>query len=193
MKYTSELSDHELVMKLKNHDDAAMVLLYKTYWKILFSTAYKILQDKQACEDIIQDLFINIWNKRGEIEFRNSVHSYLLAAVRYEVFRVVKESKKFEPIIDQMVDNFSDNVYYDMIEYKELEQQINAAISNLPPKCRDVYMLSRNEKLSHKEISSQLFISTKTVRNHLTKALHHLRLHVEHSATLFIIIIFSRF
>ncbi len=179
MKPEGHYVDIELVMKLKNHDEEAMILLYKNYWKDLYITAFKVLKDKEDCEDIIQDLFIRIWNKREETDIKTSLKSYLLAAVRYEVYRKVRESRKYESIMDDIIEMVSDQSLSDMLEYKELQSRISRVIDTLPTKCREVYHLSRNELLSHKEISSRLSISTKTVRNHLTKALHYLRISMD--------------
>jgi len=182
-------TDAELIEKLKNNQEDAMIILYKTYWKVLYISAFKILQDKQACEDIVQELFIKMWNKRAEINIRSSIHHYLLAAVRYEVFRKIRESKNYEPIMNNILETISDLSVYDQLEYKELQAQISNVIDTLPAKCRQVYILSRNELLSHKEISSQLSISTKTVRNHITKALEHLRVSMN-QILLFLIFLF---
>jgi len=182
-------TDSELIRKLKDNQEDAMIILYKSYWKVLYISAFKILQDKHACEDIIQELFIKIWNKRAELEIRSSIQSYLLAAVRYEVFRKIRESKNYEPIINDIIETVSDRSAYDILEYKELQARISGVIDTLPAKCKQVYMLSRIELLSHKEISSQLSISTKTVRNHLTKALEQLRISMN-QVLLFLIFLF---
>jgi len=175
MKLENNHADIELIMKLKNHDQDAMIILYRSYWKSLYISAFKILKDKETCEDIVQELFIKIWNNREQLTIKSSVQAYLSAAVRYEVYRKVRESKKFEPIMDEIIETVSDLSLYDHVEYKELQNQISLVIDTLPTKCKEVYNLSRNELLTHKEISEKLTISTKTVRNHLTRALHQLR------------------
>jgi len=157
-------------------DEDAIVFLYKSYWKDLYIAAFRVLKDREACEDIIQDLFTRIWNKRNEIDIRSSFQNYLLVAVRYEVYRKVRESKKYESIMNGIIETIADQGAYDMLEYKELQGQIYNVIDGLPKKCKEVYRLSRIEYLSHKEISARLSISPKTVRNHLTKALHSLRI-----------------
>lgn len=78
-------------------------------------------------------------------------------------------------IYDDVLERIHTPAAYDNIEYKELTEQVSSVVNTLPDKCREVYKLSREECLSHKEIASQLNISTKTVENHLTKALRQLR------------------
>jgi RNA polymerase sigma-70 factor (ECF subfamily) len=159
----------------KTDDSDYIIQLYREYWKYLYSSAYRILKDKQACEDIIQDVFINIWNKRDQLQFNTSLKAYLAASVRYEVYRKIRQEKRFEPIAEEMGQFYSQCPTSDAVEYKEYLQEISRVVQELPEKCREVYMLSRDEQLSHKEISERLSISTKTVRNHLTRALRQLR------------------
>jgi RNA polymerase sigma-70 factor (family 1) len=182
--------DAEIIQNLKNGDEGAMAMLYKLHWKVLYISAYNILKDKEACEDIIQDLFIRIWNGRNDLNITSSLSAYLYAATRYEVYRRLRENKRYEPIVDEMVDVLSGHTNYDHLEFKELQSQINTVVDTLSPKCKNVYILSRNEQLSHKEIAGKLNISTKTVRNHLTHALHHLKEGINHAVVILLIVLF---
>ena len=159
-----------------NDDPEIVVKLYQDHWKSLYASAYKILKDKQASEDIVQDVFVQMWNKRHELQINTSIQAYLFASVRYEVFRKIRELKKFEPIADEMIIRYSESSPAERLEYKEYLQQISQEVYKLPEKCREVYVLSREQHLSNKEISNKLSISPKTVRNHLTRALRQLRL-----------------
>ena len=166
----------EVQNDLITDDSHAVIQLYREHWKGLYYSAYRVLKDKQASEDVVQDIFINIWNKRADLRVNTSWKSYLEASVRYEVYRRVREEKKFEPIAGEMAERYFECSSSETVEYNECLTQISNKVKGLPEKCRMVYMLSRNEHLSHKEISTRLSISTKTVRNHLTKALRELRL-----------------
>jgi RNA polymerase sigma-70 factor (family 1) len=169
------LDDVDLMHRLQAGDDIALKLIYKKYWNQLFKSAFKILQDQQACEDIIQDVFINLWNKRDRIEIKVSLKSYLYASARYEVYRQIRHGSVREDIFDQLHERLQTPAEYGNLEYRELLSKINSIVDNLSEKCRVVYKLSREEELSHKEIASELNISTKTVENHLNKALRQLR------------------
>jgi RNA polymerase sigma-70 factor (family 1) len=192
MKAETNHADADLVKKLKNNDEDAMIMLYRSYWKDLYISAFRILKDKEVCEDIIQELFIRIWNNRAELNISSSLQAYLSAAVRYEVYRKIRESKKHEPIVHDMLEIAGTLSLLNTLEYKELKSQIADTIETLPEKCREVYNLSRNDLLTHKEISARLAISTKTVRNHLTKALHHLRASLSHMLFSLIVFIFLK-
>jgi RNA polymerase sigma-70 factor (ECF subfamily) len=169
------LIDLQLLDKLKSGDEGALTLIYKKYWQPLFASSYNILKDKQACEDIIQELFIKLWNNRQAIEITVSLKAYLYASMRYAVYRQIRAGVGRADIFDDLHERLPASAAYGNIEYKELIAQVNTVVDTLPEKCREVYKLSREEYLSHKEIASRLNISTKTVENHLTKALRQLR------------------
>ncbi|WP_114936840.1 MULTISPECIES: RNA polymerase sigma-70 factor [Mucilaginibacter] len=170
------MSDTVLISRLKADDEAALTMIYRRYWASLFKAAYNILKDRQACEDIIQELFIKLWDCRAEVQINVSLKAYLYASVRYGVYRQIRTGAPVRnEIFDDLIERLHTPATHNSIEHKELLLQINQVIDTLPEKCREVYKLSREECLSHKEIALQLNISTKTVENHLTKALRELR------------------
>lgn len=171
-----KIDDIDLMGRMRSGDDIALKLIYDKYWNQLYNSAFNILKDQQACEDIIQDVFINLWNKREFIEIKVSLKAYLFASTRYEVYRQVRLGNVREDIFDHIHERMATPTEYGNIEHKELLSQINSIVENLSTKCKEVYKLSREEQLSHKEIASQLDISTKTVENHLSKALRQLRI-----------------
>ena len=168
--------DTELMGRLRAGDDLALKLIYKKYWNQLYLSAYNVLHDQPACEDIIQELFINLWNKREQIEIKASLKSYLYASVRYEVYRQVRNGSVREDIFDTIQDRLQTPAEYGSIEHRELLSYVNSIVNGLSEKCKVVYKLSRDEQLSHKEIATKLHISPKTVENHLNKALRQLRI-----------------
>jgi len=169
------LSDIQLIDRLKLDDETALSAIYKRYWEVLYISAYHVLKDRQVCEDIIQELFIKLWNNRCSTCITVSLKAYLFASIRYEVYRQIRTGAVRSDIYDDALQRIHTPAVYDNIEYKELTARISSVVNTLPEKCREVYKLSREECLSHKEIASQLNISTKTVENHLTKALRQLR------------------
>lgn len=179
MKDLISSSDRDLWLRVQSGDEQALTLIFNRYWEPMFSTAYGILGDKGACEDIIQDIFITVWNKREAIALRYSLKAYLFSCMRYELYRQMRRGVKREQIFNQFYARLQNPSFLDQIEHKELADQIQSAINALPSRCQEVYRLSREEHLSHKEIAERLNISTKTVENHISKALRQVRLSLD--------------
>lgn len=187
MSTCNHQNDIQLTERLRSGDAAALTGIYQKYWEPLFMAAFNILKDKAACEDIIQEIFIKLWNKRSEIEISVSLKAYLYASTRYEVYRQIRSGAIRESIFDDLYERLHSPSFYGSLEHKELLAQISSIVDTLPEKCKEVYKLSREEHLSHKEIASLLNISTKTVENHLTKALRLLRTSLGEGVTFAII------
>ena len=171
----SNYTDADIRALMKAGDEQALAHIYNKYWEGLFVSVHNILKDQQACEDIIQEIFIKLWDKRENLEISISLKAYLFASCRYEVFRQIKTQKVQVGLFDGLEERLYTPSAYGSLEHKELLQQINSIVATLPEKCREVYKLSREENLSHKEIAEKLNISTKTVENHMTRALSQLR------------------
>lgn len=172
--------DKVLIDRLRNGDELALTELYNRFWQLLFVSAYNIIKDKELCEDIIQDIFMNIWHNREKLEINISLKGYMYACARYQVFNQFRKNKDkiHVELFDNLEERFQHTTPETQIMHDELVQQVNFIINTLPEKCQLVYKLSREEQLSHKEIAERLNISTKTVENHITKALHTIRLSI---------------
>lgn len=169
------LEDNELLALLSNDNADALKVIYLRYWRPLYTSAFNILKNSHACEDIIQEIFVKIWNRRKEMVVTISLKAYLFACVRHEVFRQIKKGAVHECIFEHLEIRLKDHSQLNALEYKELLNRINDVVDALPDKCKEVYKLSREEDLSHRQIAEKLNISTKTVENHITKALKVLR------------------
>jgi RNA polymerase sigma-70 factor (ECF subfamily) len=186
--------DTVLINRLREGDKLALTDLYNTYWQLLFISAYNIIKDKELCEDIIQDIFMNIWHNREKLEINISLKGYLYACARYQVFNHFKKNK--DKIHIEFFNDLDKRFQYATPEtemmHNELVQEINTIIETLPEKCQLVYKLSREEQLSHKEIAVRLNISTKTVENHITKALQTIRLSMGGTASIAMVLWVSK-
>ena len=168
-------SEKELLKSLSEGDERAIEAIYQLYWEPLFVKSFSILKDREICEDIIQEIFIKLWDFRERLEIKVSLKAYLFASCRYSIYRQIQSGTVRENIFDEIHERLHTSSSHADLEYKEILAQVNYIINQLPPKCQQVYKLSREENLSHKEIAHQLNISTKTVENHITRALHELR------------------
>src|SRR5690606_37259406 len=163
----------EALHRLAKGDENALAMIYHRYWKPLYIQAYNILKDRMVCEDIIQELFLQLWRKRDTLNITHTLQGSLSAATRYQVFNYIKKTPKREFLFEHLEERMSAGAGF-LIEEKDLHEHINEIVSRLPEKCRLIYKLSREEYLPHKEIAARLHISIKTVENQLTIALRRL-------------------
>ncbi len=168
-------AEQELLRRLAEDDQKALSLIYQHYWQCLFIAAYNVLKDKKACEDIIQEIFLQLWLRRGHLHIQESLKGYLLAATRYQVFRCIRQTIRQKEALSNLATKQQPAHTENSLLQKDLLQKVESVVAVLPEKCRLIYRLSREEFLSHKEISERLHISPKTVENQLTIALRRLR------------------
>lgn len=168
------LSDEELLKAIQNDDRSAFESLYHKYWQKLYLSAYHILKDIHAAEDIIQEIFAQLWLKRNQV-FIDNLAAYLYTAVRFQVFKAIRNGKARVDLSSQADEFFDKNSIEDTLHEKELDKRLEESIATLPEKCKEIFILSRKEHLSVKEIATRLQISPKTVENQITIALRKLR------------------
>ena len=170
----STYEDHELLNFMKLNNKGAFEEIYKRYWSFLLISAYNILKDKDACKDIVQDVFSNLYLRRTTICI-SSLSSYLKVAVRNRVFKYLQRGYLTRHHLRTLESVSFVNTTEQMVNFNQLKEQYKKEVEALPDKCREVFLLSRNENLSTKEIAVRLNISPKTVENQITKALKYLR------------------
>ena len=169
-----EYMDKVTISSLQKGNWGAFEHIYNTYWSKLYLSAYGILRDKQACEDIVQDVLVQLWIKKDSSQI-TSLTSYLHTAVRYQVFKAIKAGKVKLALPEEIELGSERTEAEDLLFSEDLNAVLDNHIARLPEKCREVFLLSRKKHLSISEIAEHLHISTKTVENHLTNALGRLR------------------
>ncbi len=171
---TGEQEDNVTLTALQGGDEKALEYLYLCYYDLLFRQAYGILKDRDLAENITQDTFVYIWQRKETLSIQGSIKAYLQAMVRYQVFHTIKNGQSRPQVYENITERMDMNrglSPQDILEEKELIKSIAAAVDTLPDRCREVYVMSREQQLTHKEIAARLGISTKTVENQITKAL----------------------
>ena len=151
--------------------------LFLIHYKSLTLTAYRLLNDANAAEDIVQDVFCKLWEKKEQLQITTSLKSYLFQMVINHSLNYLKKNKALhnrETLYGTSWNNEEDTTTNEM-NLKETEKRIEQTINNLPPNCRLVFILNRYEEFSYKQIASELNISVKAVENHIIKALKSLR------------------
>jgi RNA polymerase sigma-70 factor (family 1) len=160
------LDDSQLLDQLRSHDGVAFESLYSKYWKRLYDFAKVKTRDTHVAEEIVQDLFVTLWEKRESLQVIN-LQSYLFASVRNKVIDYYKE-KVFSEL-----ENIESVPAPD---YPVFLEELEAAISKLPEKTRQIFLLSRFENNTARQISMQLHIPERTVEYHIAQALRALRI-----------------
>jgi RNA polymerase sigma-70 factor (ECF subfamily) len=168
------LSDDRLIALIQENDIVAFERIYNKYWSKLYLSAYNILRDRQVSEDITQEVLVNLWMKRANLQL-TSLNAYLYTAVRYQVFNIIRSGKVKADLFNRLEELFSKNGGEEILSEKEINRLLEQGIAELPEKCRQIFIMSRREHLSTKEIAERLEISPKTVENQLTIALNRLR------------------
>lgn len=148
--------------------------LFKRHYAELVRYSFTIVKENEAAEDVVQKIFIRLWEKRNELDEIVNFRAYLFRSVYNSSINLWSARKKISN--DESLINFSSSDQTDdEVLSQELQLQIQQALETLPEKCREVFELSRLEGLSYKEIAEQQQISIKTVENQMGKALKLMR------------------
>ncbi len=176
MKSYSEYSDSELAALLGKGDDMAFAEIYDRHWEKLFAVAFHRCDDELDAEEIVQDVFYSLWKRRSELDLQYGLSTYLSVAVKYQVINALgKKHRKYLHLKSISSEEQVEETTELWLNEKELKRQIEEGIKILPEKCRIVFLMSRNEGKSARQIAEELGISQKTVEAHMGKALKTLR------------------
>jgi RNA polymerase sigma-70 factor (ECF subfamily) len=172
------LSDTKLQKRLQEQDQLAFEVLFDRYWKRLYSFAFKIYKEEVICEDIVQEIFISLWEKSATTTIEN-LEGYLLRAVKYKVANHIRDLK-FDSGHLEILQNIPHPSKTDKhLVYKEFEDGIFREIKKLPPRSQEVLILSRFEHYTNIEIAQKLGLSVRTVEKHISDALKLLKMKID--------------
>lgn len=165
--------DATLLEMLRADDQKAFNILYHKYSSKLYYAAYHLFKDQTVCEDLVQELFIDLWVKRHQLKI-NSLQWYLKVAIKNRVLMYLRTQRAQLDLsaIDMLADKYGAD---SQLLRKDIHRALDENVASLPEKCRQIFRLSRTEYMSNKEIAALLKISVKTVENQITIALRHLR------------------
>ncbi|WP_281986269.1 RNA polymerase sigma-70 factor [Aquimarina aggregata] len=190
MKRESHIIDEFLIKKINEGNEEAFKIVFELYYSKLLYLAQSYISNREDAEEIIQDVFLKAWKKRKKIT--SNINGYLFKITKNSCLDYLRSKKHKLSRTNNMVqleaflnhNALSDKDTSTILE-KELELRIQASISLLPEKCQEVFVKSRIEGLKNKEISNELDISIKTVENHMSKAIRHMRFHLKEFLSLF--------
>ncbi len=166
----NKCTDNKLLNLFREGNQAAFDQIHARYAHQVYMYAFNILSKTQECEDIVQNVFVSLWNQKKEVEIK-SLKSYLFRAVKNQIFNYFRNNKISDTDLTRLTIIDISNSALENMEFKELEKIIQDCVQNLPNRCQHIFRLSRFEEKSHKEIAEDLDISRQTVKNQISKAL----------------------
>lgn len=182
-------TEDELFQLLLSGREEAFDVIYDMYAVPLLNAAYKRLQSKEEAKEVVQEVFISLYLKKDAIKHPGNLSGYLFTALRNRILDIIKTDLLHASHHQQM--SLLQSPHTDIeheLEQKELEISIRKAIAQLPDKCRKAFLLSRYEGLSYKEIAATLHVSVNTVEKHVGKALRLLRLQLNDTRLLLLLL-----
>jgi RNA polymerase sigma-70 factor (family 1) len=172
------LSDDELVKLLQKSDEKAFRLIYNRYWKNIYLIALRKLNSREAAEEIIQNIFTALWEKRGQTEILN-LGNYLMKATRNRIINQIASSETRQRFLDNFQITDKDNSTQAILASKELNDILQKAIELLPAKTKEIFKQSRFENFTVKEIAATMGLTEKGVEYHITSAIKLLRVYLK--------------
>lgn len=187
-----EIADEQLIPLIKVGNELAFTTVYDRYWKQLLSIAYNHLKDSAKAEEIVQEVFLDLWARRESLEIEN-LRAYLAGAIRFSVFKCIYREKRRKELLNSH-ELSSESVFNEnRIDLMILQDTIKGFVDELPAQCRLVFKKSRFENKANKEIARELNISEKSVEANITRALKKLRYNLQRIGILTLLFLFLLF
>lgn len=180
-------TDEGIWKSIQQKDIKTFECYYKEHYKSFFLMACKYLKDSTFAEEVVNDVFIKIWEDGNDITIEVSLKSYIYKAVINRSINMLQKIKKEKQLLEELPFVFDQSYELMKIEENELAVKLYTAIDNLPEHCRKVFKLSRFEQLKQQEIADIMGISIKTVKNHITHALKELSKNLDNYMILIIL------
>lgn len=166
------MDEREQLLLLKKGSYAAFDALYTAHSPRILGRLIRLLGQEDTAEELLQDLFFRVWDKRGQIDVDQSFKAYLFKIAQNLVYDYFRRQSMDERYRAEFIRNYSElykHIEEDLI-FKQTQERLKQVIDSLPPQCRQVYILFKLDGKSYAEISGLLGISKSTINNHLTKA-----------------------
>lgn len=166
--------------------------VFKTHYKSLHAYACTLVRDPAPAEEIVQTIFVRLWEKKEALTIRERLSSYLYRAVHNESLNYLQQLKRKSAYQSHAMRQYTNNNENasEKIRLRELESRLEKAMNELPEQCRTIFQLSRFEELKYKEIADRMDLSIKTVENQMGKALRLMRLKLLDYLAVFLVVLF---
>ena len=183
----------KIIGNTKTDDEIAFEILFRKYYVRLCGFANKFIANRAESEEIVEKIFLAMWEKRSSLKFNDEIRPYLFKSVQNLCFNYLEHQKivsHYNLVIKEVYEHHSDEFgSYDSVLYTELQAKVDQAIGKLPDHCRTIFQLNRQEGLKYHEIADRLGISVKTVETQMSRALSKLKEELKDYLTVLIICI----
>lgn len=179
MDQPQHMNDEKLLKDLRKGNIEAFEKLFRRYYASLFNYAMVYVKQKDDAEEVVQDLFFNLWKNKEKLNITSSIKSYLFRSVYNNSIQLVRKKRKTISVESEQIKKDEGKSESDHLQYKELNDSIQKVLSILPERSRKIFELSRFEGLKYQEIAEKLSISVKTVEANMTKTLKTFRKHLK--------------
>jgi RNA polymerase sigma-70 factor (family 1) len=186
----SGIDDIQLIRLLKNENEEAFAEIYNRYWKLLYTTAYNIIQDQFYAQEAVQEVFISLWRRKQDADIQE-LKAYMQQAVRFQILKTIRTQKNDKAFYKRLASVTADIVYENPLLFKEQQALLAEIFNSLPGDCGVIFKLSREENLTYAQIAGQLNISVKTVEKKMTICLKLIRKTLELNRILTAAILFA--
>ena len=153
----TESGDTELLDALKQGDETAFNTLFTKHWKKIYAVAYHRLGDEQDADDLVQELFISLWERRADIVIKGSIENYLMGALKFKVISRIRSQAVKEKVFEQMQHRMTEVEQTDseVLDYVKLEETLNEALQSLNENIRTAFVM-RSDNMGIREIALQM-------------------------------------
>lgn len=190
---TDTNEDHVLLIRLRNGDQLAFAQVYNLYRSKMYAYAYNLCKSAETAEEIVQEVFIRLWQKKEQINTDLNFAAYIKKITLNHVLNYLKKVARDRALQEEVL-NYMDtirNTTEDNLLEKELLKTYDEAIELLPPQKKLIYQMSRNEEMTHDQIAEKLNISKNTVKNHMVEATKFIRSYVSKHGSIICFIVAS--
>ncbi len=166
-------TDQELLVLLKRGDRAAFSEIYDRYWEKMADHAVRLTKSSEEAADIVQEVFVSVWNRRAVLKEQVPIAPYLIRSTRNLSLRFIRDNIHRHHFLERLSAAAKEvrEAAGDLLHMKHLQHRIDGIVETLPPKMKAVYQLSRVQQLTHKEIAGRLSITESTVKKQINNAL----------------------
>src|ERR1035437_3379738 len=170
-------NDEELMQEIKADNMFAFDVLYKKYCKRVYKFGYSILKSPEESENIMQDVFLSLWENRHKVQKDSSIKSFVFTITYNIAISIIRKKARESQFIEYLksLQEITEEPVNVKLEYNELKTKLDEIINALPQRQKEVYLLHRVEGLKYNEIAERLNISVKTIETHMSRALKTIR------------------